>query len=60
MNKKELEDKNKTKILFLLPEIIAISISFILMLFLFRRMLKNIDTITKTAVSVNKGEEYSK
>ena len=57
VNKKELEDKNKTKILFLLPEIIAISISFILMLFLFRRMLKNIDTITKTAVSVNKGEK---
>ncbi len=57
VNKKELEDKNKTKILFLLPEIIAISISFILMLFLFRRMLKNIDTITKTAISVNKGEK---
>lgn len=57
VNKKELEDKNKTKILFLLPEIIAISISFILMLFLFRRMLKNIDTITKTAISVNKGNK---
>lgn len=57
VNKKELEDKNKTKILFLLPEIIAISISFILMLFLFRRMLKNIDTITKTAISVNQGNK---
>lgn len=57
VNKEELEDKNRAKILFLLPEIIAISISFILILFLFRRMLKNIDTITKTAVSVNKGEK---
>lgn len=57
VNKKELENKNKTKILFLLPEIIAISISFILMLFLFRRMLKNIDTITKTAISVNQGNK---
>ena len=55
VNKKELEDKNKTKILFLLPEIFAMGISFILMLFLFRRMLKNIDTLTKTAIKANIG-----
>lgn len=55
INEKELRDKNRAKILFLLPEILALGISFILMFFLFRNILKDINTLTKTAIKVNQG-----
>jgi two-component system, sensor histidine kinase PdtaS len=55
INKKELENKSRAMIFFLLPEIFAMGISFILMLFLFRRMLKDVDTLTKTAIKANQG-----
>lgn len=56
INKNELKNKNRSKLLFLLPEtLIAMGISFILILLLFKRVLKNLNTITKTAVKVNKG-----
>ncbi len=59
MDKKELQNKNKAKLLFLLPEsLIAIGISFIFLFVLFRRILKNIDTLTKTAMLVNEGERH--
>lgn len=57
INKEELVLKNKVKIFFLLPEtLLAIGISFILIFFIFRRILKNINTLTKTALLVNQGE----
>ncbi len=58
IDKNEIENKNKAKLLFLLPEsLIAIGISFILLLLLFKRILKNIDTLTKTALLVNQGKK---
>ncbi|RXK13133.1 histidine kinase [Halarcobacter mediterraneus] len=58
IDKQEIEKKNKAKLLFLLPEsLIAIGISFILLILLFRRILKNIDTLTKTALLVNQGKK---
>jgi two-component sensor histidine kinase len=58
IDKKEIENKNRAKVLFLLPEsLIAIGISFILLLLLFRRILKNINTLTKTALLVNEGKK---
>ena len=59
IDKKSLENKNKAKLLFLLPEsLIAIGISFILLFVLLRRILKNIDTLTKTAMLVNEGKKH--
>ncbi len=57
IDKSQLENSNKSEIFFLLETLIAIGISFILIVFLFKRMLKNIDTITKTAISVNQGNK---
>lgn len=51
IDKKELDDKNSVDILilFLLPEtLIAITISIILLLLIFSKMLNNIDDLTKT------------
>jgi len=57
VDKEELKNKNSSKIFFLLPEIFAIGISFILMSFIFRRALKEINILTKTAKEVNKGNK---
>ncbi|MFY9072081.1 histidine kinase dimerization/phosphoacceptor domain -containing protein [Aliarcobacter butzleri] len=58
IDKKQLEEKNRLQILFLLPEtLLAIGISFLLILFFFRRIINNINTLTKTAIKVNKGEK---
>ncbi len=56
VDKKELINKNRAKKLFILPEMVALGISFLFMLFLFRKMLNNINTLTKTATRVNQGE----
>jgi len=46
IEKKELLDKNKMKVMFLLPEtFLAILISFILIFFLFKRILKNMKVL---------------
>lgn len=55
IDKSQLEKKNKLESFFLLETAIAVGISFILILFLFRRVLKNIDTLTKTAIQANLG-----
>ncbi|MFY4796213.1 histidine kinase dimerization/phosphoacceptor domain -containing protein [Aliarcobacter butzleri] len=58
IDKKQLEEKNHLQILFLLPEtLLAIGISFLLILFFFRRIINNINTLTKTAIKVNNGEK---
>ncbi|MFX4237831.1 histidine kinase dimerization/phosphoacceptor domain -containing protein [Aliarcobacter butzleri] len=58
VDKKQLEEKNHSQIFFLLPEtLLAISISIVLILFFFRRIINNINTLTKTAIKVNKGEK---
>lgn len=59
VDKEELENKNKAIIFFLLPEtLLSIGISLFLIFFLFRRILKNIDTLTKTAMKVNQGNKH--
>ena len=61
INKKELLEKNKMEILHLLPEtLLAILISFLLLFFLFKRILKNINTLTKTAININAGLTHSR
>ena len=50
-----MENNNKLESFFLLETAIALGISFILIFFLFRRVLKNIDTLTKTAIQANLG-----
>lgn len=57
IDKMQLENGNKYQIFFLVETLIAIGISFILMLFLFRRLLKNIDKLTKTAKKINQGNK---
>ena len=58
ISKKNLESKNRARYIFLLPEsLIAIGISFIFLLLLLRRILKNINTLTTTAIKVNKGKK---
>ena len=55
VDKSQLENNNKLESFFLLETAIALGISFILIFFLFRRVLKNIDTLTKTAIQANLG-----
>lgn len=58
VDKEELENKSNSSLLFLFSEtLIAIGISFVLILLLFKRVLKNINTITKTAILVNQGNK---
>ncbi len=57
IDKRQLENGNKYEIFFLVETLIAIGISFILMLFLFKRLLKNIDKLTKTAKKINQGNK---
>lgn len=57
INKSQLENKNNLSEIFLFETLIAIGISFILILFIFKRLLKNINTLTKTAMRVNQGEK---
>lgn len=58
VDKEQLEEKNHSQIFFLLPEtLLAVGISFLLILFFFRRVIKNMNTLTKTAIKVNKGEK---
>ncbi|NVJ52842.1 MAG: HAMP domain-containing protein [Campylobacteraceae bacterium] len=57
INKEEIIDKSSEDIIVLLNEtLLTIAISFLLILFLFRRILKNIDKITRTAIEVNQGK----
>jgi two-component sensor histidine kinase/HAMP domain-containing protein len=57
INKEQLENRNNFSNIFLLETLIAIGISFILILFIFKRLLKNINTLTKTAMRINQGEK---
>lgn len=58
VNKKDIENKNNAGITFLFTEtLIAVGISFFIILFFIRRVLKNIDKVTKTAILVNEGKK---
>ncbi|WP_258239027.1 sensor histidine kinase [Arcobacter sp. F155] len=58
INKEEIINKNSEDIIVLLNEtLLTIAISFLLILFLFRRILKNIDKITRAAIEVNQGKK---
>lgn len=58
INKEEIINRNSEDLISLLNEtLLTIAVSFLLIFLLFRRILKNIDTITSTAIKVNQGEK---
>lgn len=58
LDKKDILEKSNSNLFVLLPEtLISIIISFILILFIFKRLFKNINTLTKTAIIINQGNK---
>lgn len=58
IQKDDLLNTIRTYTLLLLPEsLIAIGISLLLMFFFFKRVLQNLNTLTKTAIAVNNGKK---
>ena len=58
IEKKEIINKLRIHILLFFPEtLVAIGISFLVMLFFFKRVLQNLNTLTKTAIAVNNGKK---
>lgn len=58
IDKEDIDKKNNVGITFLLTEtLIAVGISFFIILLFIKRILKNIEKVTKTAVLVNQGKK---
>ncbi|WP_228126505.1 histidine kinase dimerization/phosphoacceptor domain -containing protein [Candidatus Marinarcus aquaticus] len=58
IDKKEIQQRNNAGLSFLLTEtLIAIGLSFLIILFLFKKAFTKVDTITKTALLVNQGSK---
>lgn len=58
IDKKEIQQRNNAGLFFLLTEtLIAIGLSFLTILFLFKKAFTKVDTITKTALLVNQGSK---
>lgn len=58
IDKKEIRQRNSAGLSFLLTEtLIAIGLSFLIILFLFKKAFTKVDTITKTALLVNQGSK---
>ncbi|AXX86307.1 two-component system sensor histidine kinase [Malaciobacter marinus] len=58
IDKEDIDKKNNVGITFLLTEtLIAVGLSFFIILLFIKRILKNIEKVTKTAIQVNQGKK---
>ncbi|WP_099345539.1 sensor histidine kinase, partial [Malaciobacter marinus] len=58
IEKNDIDKKNNVGVTFLLTEtLIAVGISFFIILLFIKRVLKNIEKVTKTAIQVNQGKK---
>lgn len=59
IKKEDLLHKSRANLFVLLPEtLIAISIAFVLILLIFKRLFRNITTLSETAIQVNQGKKH--
>lgn len=59
IKKEDLLHKSRANLFVLLPEtLIAISIAFVLILLIFKRLFRNITTLSQTAIQVNQGKKH--
>lgn len=58
IDKEDIDKKNNVGVTFLLTEtLIAVGLSFFIILLFIKRILKNIEKVTKTAIQVNQGKK---